>query len=33
MGLRQYSYIGALTGLIMALDDRNFLAPAEDGSN
>lgn len=33
MGLRQYSYIGALTGLIMALDDRNFLAPADDGSN
>jgi 3-dehydroquinate dehydratase-2 len=25
MGLRQYSYIGALTGLVLALDDQNFL--------
>jgi 3-dehydroquinate dehydratase-2 len=25
MGLRQYSYIGALTGLVLALDDENFL--------
>lgn len=25
MGLRQYSYIGALVGLVMALDDSSFL--------
>ncbi|RLV57133.1 3-dehydroquinate dehydratase [Aeromicrobium phragmitis] len=27
MGLRQYSYVGALTALVHALDDQGFLAP------
>ena len=29
MGMRQYSYIGALTALVLALDDQNFLAPQD----
>ncbi|MBY8862338.1 3-dehydroquinate dehydratase [Nocardia sp. CA2R105] len=28
MGLRQYSYIGALVGLVLSLDDADFLAPS-----
>jgi len=32
MGLRQYSYLGAMLGLTLALDDQNFLAPKADPS-
>lgn len=32
MGLRQYSYLGALLGLTLALDDQAFLAATESGS-
>lgn len=30
MGLRQYSYLGALTALVLALDDEEFLGAARD---
>ena len=30
MGLRQYSYFGALTALVLALDDVSFLAPVDE---
>lgn len=30
MGMRQYSYIGALTALVHGLDDENFLGKRED---
>jgi hypothetical protein len=30
MGLRQYSYLGALPALTLALDDESFLAGGEN---
>ncbi|MEJ8846146.1 type II 3-dehydroquinate dehydratase [Variovorax rhizosphaerae] len=30
MGMRQYSYIGALTALVLALDDEGFLGKSEN---
>lgn len=33
MGLRQYSYLAALLGLTLALDDQNFLAPSAPRSS
>ncbi len=31
MGMREYSYLGALTALVLALDDESFLGPPADG--
>jgi 3-dehydroquinate dehydratase-2 len=30
MGLRHYSYAAALTGLVLALDDRGFLGGTDE---